>query len=321
MIGHLNIPDKQRERTFIFTAPKYFAGTNIYVGLQKWVKPTGIDFVYGLLIGGGGGGGGGSSGGAGGGGAPGNLVQFIVPAVVVPDTLWVTVAPGGLGGAGSAAGATAGAVSRIPGGRINYTGLWYESTANYVAAYQAGSSTTFAYAENGNGGGGGAAGAPGLGGTAAGGISFNNGALLGLTDFGVVNTAGFGAGGAGGFSAATTDIAWNSLTGGGGGGGRSGGARIGGAVTITNTGPWIPYQSTFGVAGAIGGGAGGTGASFFQPTLFFSGGAGGGANDAGPGGNGGNGGIGCGGGGGGAGSTVGGRGGDGGPGLVVLVCW
>ena len=46
----------------------------------------------------------GTAGGGGGGGAPGNVLQFIQPAYLVPDVLYMTVAKGGAGGAASTAG-------------------------------------------------------------------------------------------------------------------------------------------------------------------------------------------------------------------------
>ena len=74
---------------------------------QIWNKPVNASFVQFTVVGGGGGGGAGSnesgslvtSGSGGGGGAPGGLVSIGMPAILVPDTLYIRVGAGGLGGA------------------------------------------------------------------------------------------------------------------------------------------------------------------------------------------------------------------------------
>ena len=112
MIGNFNLPiAKGNAKTYIFTDPTPTGLTsNVIFGMHQWNKPSGINFVYVLLIGAGSGGGGGFSmgagttGGGGGGGTPGGIIQFIQPAYTVPDTLYIIVGGGGTGGAAGTAG-------------------------------------------------------------------------------------------------------------------------------------------------------------------------------------------------------------------------
>ena len=72
MDGFLDLPlNKSQAKTYIFTADYNNQGSYDSRGLQKWIKPKGINFVYGLLIGAGSGGAGGGLNGGGGGGAAG----------------------------------------------------------------------------------------------------------------------------------------------------------------------------------------------------------------------------------------------------------
>src|ERR1051326_6336478 len=78
---------------------------------QIWYKPRNITMVYFLAVGGGGGGGGGASGttaqsrgGGGGGGAP-ACGKNILPAIFLPDILYVEPGRGGVGGGAGIAGA------------------------------------------------------------------------------------------------------------------------------------------------------------------------------------------------------------------------
>ena len=318
MIGTMNLPiAKGNAKTYIFTTPdasNSFA--NEFRSMQKWEKPKGINFVYGMLINagcGGGGGFGGAAAGGGGGGASGNSVQFLQPAYLVPDTLYVTVAKGGLGGA-------AGAV----GGLITLsTGLWYSPAGvnifNSVRPYYAFPGTTPTSNQSGRNGTNAAGGAGGIAYTAGSATS-----VPGISLFSNFIFAASTAGTAGGFSGAGSPATINGrpIGGTGGGGLQAGVATSGGAVI--NVQP--SAQSIYGTAGTIPGGAtfgsaGVNGYTLFEPTFFSTPGTGGGGNASGTGGRGGNGGIGCGGGGGGGGSVTGGAGGNGGDGLVILVCW
>lgn len=330
MIGSLNLPlNKSGAKTYVFTANDAVAVTsNVFTsGMHLWQKPTGINFVYGLVIGPGSGGGGGGTLGGGGGGSPGSYMQFLQPSILVPEQLAIHVGRGGAGGAG---GNPSGANGAFP---IASTVL-YHSIVNSKYSV-AGGQPYYAYAnsvhtgtQSGRGGTNVAAGA---GGTAV--VAPGTAQLAGIYGTVVtvqsVSTWNFAStavatspstGFSGGLTTAGTDVPFlGRPQGGAGGGGRSGGAKVGGTVAQPTGGPFTNIGKRFG--GIIGGGTGDDGISLFTPILFFTPGAGGGANDAGTGGRGGYGGIGCGGGGGGAGSTGGGAGGAGGDGLVILVCW
>ena len=316
MIGNFNLPiAKGNAKTYTFTAtPGTVQLSSIFRSMMRWDKPKGINFVYGMLIGAGSGGGGGYSfgvgtaGGGGGGGTPGAILQFLQPAYLVPDTLFVSVAEGGLGGAAATA-----------GGFPNVTGLFYGNMGNQAAA----SRTYYAFpnsAQSGTQSGRtGAVGAGGNGGTVLTAIAQTlMPGIVGFSNF-IQPTplAGF----AGGFAAAGTNAAYvGRVAGGAGGGGVSAGvAYAGGNVIAPSTSANSIWNRNLS-GGANTGVAGEDGISLFTPTLFSLPGAGGGANASGVGGRGGDGGIGCGGGGGGAGTT-GGGGGNGGDGLIMLVCW
>ena len=323
MDGFLDLPlNKSQAKTYIFTADYTNIGAFASQGMQKWVKPKGINFIYGLLIGAGSGGGGGGLNGGGGGGAPGNYVTFIQPAIAIPDELWVTVAFGGIGGNGGNPNGSAGAAPAGLGAGAPVTGLWWDargtnSTVNSVPAY---GGTFYTYITNGGASSGGTSVGGGSGGSAA-------GAGTGITQAGVngfsvlTNGPGTATGFAGGFTTAGTNTPFlGRPQGGAGGGGRSGGAQSGGNVLGPSTSSLSIWSRDLS-GGAATGQSGEDGISLFTPTLFMLPGAGGGANDLGVGGAGGKGGIGCGGGGGGAGSSGGGKGGDGGDGLIILTCW
>lgn len=325
MIGSLNLPlNKSGAKTFVFTANDETALTGTFNnGAHIWQKPAGISFVYCLLISAGSGGGGGGTGGGGGGGSPSGYMQFLQPAMLVPDILTVTVGRGGTGGA-------AGSNGGLP---TTGTSLFHPIVNS---KYSLGSAQTYyAYSNAGHtgtqSGRAGTAGAGGAGGTAvAAAVSSFHPGIYGTATT-VQSTGAWtytnsalaispGVGYSGGFTTAGTSAPFlGRPQGGAGGGGRSGGAKSGGTAVPPDRGPFEFIGKSIG--GDPGGFPGEDGITLFSPTLFFTPGAGGGANDAGTGGAGGKGGIGCGGGGGGAGSTVGGRGGDGGDGLVIFVCW
>jgi hypothetical protein len=316
MIGNFNLPlAKGNAKTYIFTpTPGALQLSSIYRSMQRWDKPKGINFVYGLFIGAGSGGGGGFSmgvgtaGGGGGGGTPGCTLQFLQPAYLVPDTLYATVSVGGLGGA-------AGAI----GGYPNITGLFYGNMGSALAATK----TYYSYPNNQQSGTqSGRAGTSGAGG--AGGVTLavtSTTAMPGIAGFSnFIQSTSPNGGFAGTLVAGTNATFLGRPQGGAGGGGVTAGvASAGGnALAPTTSGQSIWNRSLLG--GANTGQPGEPGITLFEPTLFTLPGAGGGANASGTGGKGGKGGIGCGGGGGGAGTT-GGAGGDGGDGLIILVCW
>ena len=94
-----NLPDRSTNNTFIFTATS--------ASFQTWNKPEGVSMINFLVVGGGGGGGSGRcsgglgviSGSGGGGGAAGGIVTVAIPAILIPDVLYISVGNGGTGGA------------------------------------------------------------------------------------------------------------------------------------------------------------------------------------------------------------------------------
>jgi hypothetical protein len=301
----------------------FHANNQSAINFQPWIKPRGVSMSYIVCIGGGGGGGGahssnsGTNGGGGGGGACSGISRLIVPTFLLPDTLYVQVGVGGLGGAATVAG----------GAGTNSHVLF--SPLTFAAANSLISSNTNAP----GGGGSGAAASVGAAGTVPTLATATVEASIGVfsATVGLVGVTGGAVGGGNG-----SDVtAWITAGGvvslplspGAGGAGANttnfnGGNQTPGlAVNFQN----VNYSTTLGsiATGGTGGttsaNIGGAGVSLFGP-FFQSGGAGGGSNTAGVGGDGGRGGIGCGGGGGGKGVT-GGRGGNGGNGLVAIFSW
>ena len=315
MIGSLNLPiAKGNAKTYIFTTTDLTTFNVTWRAMPRWEKPKGINFVYGMIINAGTGGGGGFSfgagtaGGGGGGGAPGNVLQFIQPAYLVPDVLYMTVAKGGAGGAASTAG----------GYPLIASGMWYTTTplSNITRTYYAYPSNTPAGTTSGRAG---TVGAGGNGGQVY--TTSGTSQQPGIMGFGNFAQTAVLTGFAGGFAAAGTNTTFvGRPTGGAGGGGVSGSIGYNGGNVIA---PTTSVNSIWSrnLSGGVNTGVNGEdGITLFEPTFFSLPGAGGGANASGVGGNGASGGIGCGGGGGGAGTT-GGRGGNGGDGLIILVCW
>ena len=330
MNGFLNLPeDKSKVKTYIYTPIAASVPSNTNRGLSVvWNKPPGISFVYGLCIGAGGGGGGGGSGQGGGGGGAGTVVQFIQPAIAVPDLLHVVVAFGGPGGAGGNPTGTAGAQPTVDG-NIMGTFLAYRSRAtNPRNILNSNYFVGFSYIGAGNGGGGGAGtsnAVSGSGGAASTDpIAITSALFSGV--YGMSNfTRNFGSNGGAsnlGTLAAGVSVPFLGRPQGGASGGsnvggifRTGGSVLGSGAVANSI---IPYDL---LGGQTAGANGADGFTLYEPTFISLPGAGGASNTTvGVGGAGGFGGIGCGGGGGGAGTT-GGRGGDGGPGLIMLVCW
>lgn len=301
---------------------------------HQWVKPRGTSMVYMICIGGGGGGGGGRTGatnttrGGGGGGGSAAFTSVIIPAVLLPDVLKISVGVGGQGGAANTNGLI-GDFSYISTG----TGLTAGTAIPNLILRAAGGG--FASA-------GGAATAGGAGGAGASttiaqlgplgklGFFTNNGTATSAGYAGIQGSNGGSQNGAIGTGITTT---WNvsPLSGGTGGAGINTPAQAGfagGLLSLQSAvdfadGTFTPAAS-FRVGGPAGtaiiaGGNGSPGVKSFKPFLN-TGGTGGGSSDGAAGGNGGDGGYGCGGGGGGGGTT-GGSGGNGGPGLVVIISW
>jgi hypothetical protein len=294
-------------------------------GSQKWVKPRNATMCYMIAVAGGSGGGGGRTGatttarGGGGGGASGNIGKMLIPAIFIPDVLWVQVGNGGAGGAANSAGAIG------LGTSIYYsTGLTAVTKPNLVVVSAANNQTAAGAGTAAAAGSAGTTGAPGTNATIA------ATAALAITSFltgdnGVIGGAQTGAVG--------TDITagWNlvALTGGAGGAGVNNvnTGFAGGNVTLQAAldfadGAESPAASIIAggtAGGAVAAGNGNSGIQLFRP-FYMTGGSGGGSSDKDVGGNGGNGGYGCGGGGGGGGTT-GGTGGNGGDGFAIIISW
>jgi hypothetical protein len=274
--------------------------------IQTWQKPRGCKFVCIFSLGGGGGGGGGANTpigtnrqGAGGGGS-GGFYHNIIPAIFLPDILYLLVSTGGRGGNPNLNGSGA--------AQSNYVRV-----GNLITALPQGMS--FITPNRGNPGQ-----AGGVGGTSVGSAfgtygrsSISNSSLL------IGQTGGAGVSASSGTS---LNILFPVTAGAAGGGVSSGGASFaGGDINPNGFVPLIQGGQNAGDNGQNGFGVYNTIDILTSSNpFFFTGGAGGAGNATGTGGNGGKGGFGCGGGGGGAGVT-GGRGGDGGDGLIIISWW
>ena len=244
----------------------------------------------------------------GGGGGSGGFTRLLIPAVFLPDVLYVTVGRGGVGGAPALTLNTGNAASD---GSFSSVNIAPTNSAFYIVCY----ANAGAGAVIGNS----TAGPAGVGA----GVAVQTTALM--SNLGIFTALAGQSGGAGinGTGAALIyPITGLLLSGGAAGGGSTIG--VGGDVTA-------PTQTSFTFIATRSGGSvgnpgtvGNDGITLFQP-LMSIGGAGGGACSAsgegsGSGGKGGNGGLGCGGGGGGGGSGSG-AGGNGGDGLVIIRSW
>lgn len=306
-----------RGKTDIF----YPQGSSVARGVQIWNKPRNATMIHFLAVGGGGGGGAGftraagTAGGGGGGGASSGIARFLVPAIFVPDILYIFVAVGGQGGRPgvSSGNGTAGANSFIAtcppltaGTLTPLPNLWLSSGVNVPG-----------------GGGGGAVGAAGAAGTVPTIAVIQPHHLYGnwVATVGLVGVAGGAHTGANG--TAVTCWAANMFSPGAGGGGIATTVDFtGGAQTLTarySVAGRAEMATTAIPGGVANGGNGNAGLKSITPFLN-SGGSGGGTDDNGQAGGGGTGGYGCGGGGGGAGATAG-NGGNGGDGIVIISSW
>lgn len=289
-------------------------GTTSIASWQTWTKPNGCTFVYMLIIAAGGGGGRpavGATTSAGGGGGSGGHTRLIIPAMFLPETLFVWPGSGGLGATTTA---TAGAqgqpciIACEPNNQASNT-----SAPTTMAGY---------VLEQAGGLGGAAASTAGGAGLIAdirdqhisgAGLWFSIGGHAGQA--GALATNGNGVG----ISGHTSGV----LTTGGAGGGN--GTGSGGAINST--------LLKVNIAASTSGQAGKTGVGYNHKIeqlisrgdpLYFSGGSGGGGSQtATTAGAGGNAGYGGGGGGGGSSSSTGasGNGGDGGDGLIIIMSW
>lgn len=286
---------------------------------QQWVKPRGCSMVWMMAMGSGSGGGGGFSGadatarGGGGGGGSSAICTMLIPAIFLPDILYVAVGVGGAGGGGTGQQGISNQrtfISQAPPLSALTQGIL--TTDNNIVL-QSGAGT----------GGGGVAGNGVTGTSAAGGGAesatvISNERWLASGIFQAYVGSGGAQGGAGGNNPGNTipvPVAQRPQnTGGGGGGSCTSANQIGGSLVA---GPYLPSLGA-GTAG-VSNGAGPNGWSLTSP-LYSCGGAGGASVTAGTGGAGGRGGQGCGGGGGGAGVT-GGAGGQGGNGVAFIISW
>jgi len=287
MLDISNIPSSQQQ-TFTFYATGNW---------QTWSKPRGAKFIEIFCVGGGAAGvsptlsAGTGTGGAGGGSA--GIVRGLIPAFLLPDTLYILVGKGGIGSSTPAPG---------PNGGISYIAL-QPSTSEQTLICK--SSTTTASGGIGTAGGSGATISI---------VSLSAFGNLGLfTAIAGVNGNNSGSGSeAGGGQAA---LATNLTTGGGGGGGKIPTAfGVGGSITaasaiLTST---VNGGTTTGQNGASGYGT-------LKPFCGTGGGGGAGIQgSSGSGGNGGDGFYGCGGAGSGGSSTVSAKAGNGGDGIIII---
>lgn len=273
---------------------------------QTWIKPRNCKMVYMMVIGGGGGGAGGAAGSGiartgGGGGGSSAISRGFFSANMLPDTLYIQVGPGGVGGSSGGNGSA---------GNLSYVSVEPDTTPAYVLLASGAIPASGATAVT-----------AGVAGT----VFVQTNYILSY--LGVVQLIAGQGGGNGGANTGGngSQSVGNIITQGGSGGGGSSAANAngtGGGISIT--GSLIPAA----IAGATAGTSnpGTSGIRVLTPSInslgirqpfYNSQAAGGGGNGAGTGGAGGNGAYGCGGGGGGAG-TIGGAGGNGGDGIVII---
>ena len=282
MLDLSHIPSQQQQNYTFYATGNW----------QTWNKPRNAKFIEIFCLGGGAGGSiatigtGGRNGGNGGG--AGGIVRGIIPAFLLPDTLYILV---GKGGAGSTTNNTAGGV-----GGISYIGL-QPSTSEQTLICKSSTSTPS---------------------NSAAGATISTVSLSAFGNLGLFTAiAGIGASsGTSGAGASQTALGTSLVTGGAAGGGKGVGTFFSGG-NITSASAILTTQVNGGVTDAQ------NGADGYGTLIPFcgTGGAGGAGRqgDSGAGGNGGNGFYGCGGGGAGGTTTVTGlRGGNGGDGLVII---
>jgi hypothetical protein len=292
---------------------------------QSWTKPSGASTAYIVCIGGGGGGGGGANRpspmlACGGGGGSSSAVTIAQVAFYsIPDTLYIQVGLGGLGGATTTNGNN---------GELSYVSC-YPST-NMSDCLLVNSLAPSNFGRNGTN-----TAFTGIGGAAPAALlssSTNNPRYLSLCNW--VSYSGQAGGSAAGQTGNSPDITLLGgliVTGGTGGGTTTLGNGAGSAGNILSADTLASFLKT-NSGGSAGSfvvllpGNGKNGYDIKKPFMFVGGTGGGSTNSyppsfgTNPGGNGANGNIGCGGGGGGAG-YVGGKGGNGGNGLVMIISY
>jgi hypothetical protein len=304
MLDLSHIPNSQQD------IKVYYANSGSF-GYQTWAKPRKCNFIYILSIDGGGGGTSGTStllnsntvNNSGGG--SGGVARAIINANLVPDTLYIKVGKGGIGGASTSGGANNATAATSGESSGVFVSSYLSSQAN---AAQGVSLLGGSVSTNGGSGPVVATGIPAS--------SLANSYLLGLTN--IISLAGISSAG---FNTLTQPSDISPLTSqivmAGGAGAPYNGILNGAGIAATSISPLIPG----GIGGTTLGGNGADGYTSWKP-FFSTGGAGGGnaTTAGGVAGNGGNGGIGCGGGAGGnANAGTSGKGGNGGDGLVVII--
>ena len=286
MIDVFNIPSNTQS-TFTFYATGNW---------QTWNKPRGAKMIEIFCLGGGGGGGHSLTSATvttgGGSGASGGIVRGLIPAFLLPDTIYILTGKGGVGAIIS--GGSAGS------GGISYISL-QPSTSEQTLVCK--SSTTVAGGGTANG----AGIAPPISVVTL--SSFGN---LGLFTA-IAGIGGSSAGNNTGTSGSNTASLGTTLVTGGAGGGGKTASVFGSGGSITAASAILTTQVNGGVTA---GQNGDSGYGTLQP-FCGTGGAGGAGITTGAGGKGGNGWYGCGGGGTGGGSVVS-KGGDGGDGIIII---
>ena len=302
---------------------QYFLGTvgNPFLQMYTWVKPRNARMCFLVCVSGGASGGtgivSGSTSGGGGGGGCGTITSLIIPAMFLPNILYLGCGSGGLGPT------TAGSVGTLGTQSVIQSEPFTSSIGQLLVINSAPTGTAGAGAATTGGGG-------GVGGGYLGGTSCFNGR-------GIKNELSGLTGGAGGSNltagtATTLNFTQSMLTAGAGGGGSDlTGAFAGGSVSGMGSTANLQQELIFtapGGAAAVGATPAGNGGSGitknFLMNLGGSGGGGASQTAGGTAGAGGNGAPGCGGGGGGGGNTTNptvGKGGDGGPGFVFIMSW
>jgi hypothetical protein len=288
---------------------------------KTWRKPRGAKFVYIMAVGGGASGGvalntGTTSGGAPGGGS-GAMSTLMIPAMFLPDVLYIQA---GLGGSQPAT-----LVSAALGvaGTITYVALepWNTLAAQLTVLFASpGTATTAATTTTG-----------GTGGTAAVIATIANMPLAGRGAYQFFVGQAGSAGGTNATAGVNLTLPTTGLivTGGAGGGGSPTGGAGNAGGNITGVGFGDNFPTLIGGTGAATAtpATNGSGGQIFRPFQHYGGAGGGGAsgnNAAGIAGVGGNGAPGCGGGGAGGSNTTAptlARPGDGGPGFVYIFSW
>ena len=244
--------------------------------VQTWIKPRGCTFVHILCVGGGAGGGGGfirasGNGGGGGGGGSSGQTKVIVPAIFIPDHLYIQVGAGGAGQVSGGGAAASGIRSYVRVSRGSITAENCLATSGAAAPVGGGTGTLTVV------------GAAGTAGTIAA-ITAMPLAGLGFFEFiaGQVGVAGGAVAGAIG-GAVTIPVTGAFTMGGSGGAGTSAADFAGGICNATAN----AYLSEMRPAGAAAGANSGSGGPMYWKPFFSFSGLGGSSSNAGVGGGGG----------------------------------